>query len=213
MYIPERPKIYHILRFDSLPLIVSGEKLLSDKKTREQNSINPNTIGIPAIKNRRLYELTLTPYMDLHVGECVPFYFCFRSVMLYYLSRNNGDSPFRGTQEDIIHLECDMFEVIKWAEEHGLRWAFTNGNAGSYFFESFNRIEDLTRLNWDAIYAHYWMEVKDSKQSEFLIENECSWELVRHIGTYSKAKQQEVKNIIAQSSHKPQITVEPTWYY
>ncbi len=43
------------------------------------------TIGMSSIKRRRSIERTLNSHPDLHVGDCVPFYFRPRSVMLFLL--------------------------------------------------------------------------------------------------------------------------------
>ncbi|MFN8587276.1 MAG: DarT ssDNA thymidine ADP-ribosyltransferase family protein [Candidatus Eisenbacteria bacterium] len=42
-----------------------------------------------AASKRRLEGLHLASYPDLFVGDCVPFYFCPRSVMLYLIYRGN----------------------------------------------------------------------------------------------------------------------------
>ena len=88
------------------------------------------------IKQRRLTELTLSSHPGLHVGDCVPFYFCPRSVMLYLIYQgNHPELTYRGGQGPIIHLEADLHATVAWAVGAGRRWAFTLSNAGSYFFQ------------------------------------------------------------------------------
>ncbi|MBE0347362.1 DarT ssDNA thymidine ADP-ribosyltransferase family protein [Pseudoalteromonas peptidolytica] len=49
-------------------------------------------IGVQnTIKQRCLTELTLSSYPDLFVGQCVPFYFCPRSIMLYVIDLADGE--------------------------------------------------------------------------------------------------------------------------
>ncbi|MFK9902922.1 DarT ssDNA thymidine ADP-ribosyltransferase family protein, partial [Klebsiella pneumoniae] len=94
-------------------------------------------IGMNSIKQRRLTELTLDCYPDLYIGQCVPFYFCPRSVMLYLIHR--GDHPdlgYHGGQDPVLHLEADLFTVMDWAERNRQRWAFTLSNAGALYVES-----------------------------------------------------------------------------
>ncbi len=43
------------------------------------------TIGMNNIKERRLTQLQLASQPGLYVGQCVPFYLCPRSVMLYLI--------------------------------------------------------------------------------------------------------------------------------
>ena len=64
------------------------------------------------IKERRLKELTLSSHPGLHVGDCVPFYFCPRSIMLYLIYRaNHPELAYRGGQKPIVHLEADLQQV------------------------------------------------------------------------------------------------------
>ena len=68
------------------------------------------------IKRRRLTK-ALNSYPDLHVGDCVPFYFCPRSVMLYVIHMtNHPELTFRGGQDEIVHLEADLRETIAAAD-------------------------------------------------------------------------------------------------
>src|SRR3972149_1524410 len=104
MNVPADPKIYHIIHVDRLHPIISDGFLWSDSEALKRQL--PGTkIGMNKIKERRLKELTLNSYPDLHVGECVPFYFCPRSVMLFLIFQgNHPELQYRGGQEPIIHL-------------------------------------------------------------------------------------------------------------
>ena len=93
------------------------------------------------IKRRRLEELAVHCHGGMKVGECVPFYFCPRSVMLYILHQgNNPGLTYRGGQEPIVHLEADLRETIRWAEGVPRRWAISQGNAGTSYMEFFHDI-------------------------------------------------------------------------
>ena len=64
------------------------------------------------IKQRRR-SLTLNSYPRLRVGECVPFYFCPRSIMLYAIFRANlPELSYRGGQVPIVHLEADLRQTV-----------------------------------------------------------------------------------------------------
>lgn len=77
--IPANPKIYHIVHMDRLESIISNGYLLCDAKVKN-NQFPGTTIGMETIKARRLGK-TFNSHPSLHVGDCVPFYFCPRSVM------------------------------------------------------------------------------------------------------------------------------------
>ena len=121
------------------------------------------------IKERRKQSL-LSSHPDLHVGACVPFYFCPRSVMLYVIGQaNHLQLTYRGGQDPIVHLEADLRQTVAWAEEQGLRWAFTLSNAGSYYFEDRCDLQQLDQIDWNAVNASNWRHCKEGKQAEFLI--------------------------------------------
>lgn len=90
MPVPDRPKIYHIIHIDRLASIVADGFLWSDA-TMAQRQGAGTTIGMHRIKARRLNELNLSCHPDLRVGQCAPFYFCPRSVMLYLIYCRNEE--------------------------------------------------------------------------------------------------------------------------
>ncbi len=93
--VPSHPKIYHIAHVDRLPSIVADGFLWCDAEVIRREPAG-TTIGMSSIKQRRL-TLPLSSYPDLHVGDCVPFYFCPRSVMLYLIHRgNHPELDYRG---------------------------------------------------------------------------------------------------------------------
>ncbi len=210
---PTNPKIYHILHVDKLPSVISSNGLLSDAEVVRQG-LGGTVIGMNSIKERRLNELTLGTYPDLYVGECVPFYFCPRSVMLYMMHMGNSpDLDYHKGQDDIIHLEYDLMDVVNWANANGMRWVFTDSNAGSRYFDDTNDITNINKLDWDAINARNWMNCRSEKQAEFLCETFVEWSLVQRIGVHTMETFQKVQNILTSSAHLPLLEIKDDWYY
>lgn len=212
MTVPSKIKIYHICHVDRLPSIIGGGGLLSDALVQSK-SLAGTVIGMSHIKERRLTELALASHPRLFVGQCVPFYFCPRSVMLYLIYRQSGNLDFEGGQAPIVHLEADLKRTVEWAEANGRRWAFTLSNAGSKYFEDRADLGQLGEVNWDAVHATSWQECKEQKQSEFLIEDACPWHLVERIGVLNNATFGQVMHTLAPSGHRPVVEVRPEWYY
>jgi len=211
--VPAQPKIYHIVHVDRLASILRSNGLLCDAQIIAQNAAG-TTIGMNTIKQRRLNELTLSSHPDLYVGQCVPFYFCPRSVMLYVIYR--ADSPelaYRGGQGPIIHLQADLNATVQWAQQQGQRWAFTLSNAGSYYFEDRSDLAQLNELDWSAIGATQWQNCKEGKQAEFLMEHSFPWHLVEQIVVQSPHVYQQVLNTLQMATHKPPVTINSNWYY
>jgi len=212
MPMPAQPKIYHICHVDRLPSVVASKGLLSDAAIQQQ-ALPGTVIGMSNIKQRRMNELKLTSHPDLHVGECVPFYFCPRSVMLYLIYRQNPELTYRGGQGPIIHLEADLHATVAWANAQPRRWAFTLSNAGSYYFEDRAELSKLGEINWNAVQANNWQQCKEAKQAEFLLENSFPWHLVERIGVSSRAVYGNVVNALPANGHRPTVDIRPDWYY
>lgn len=219
MTTPAEPKIYHIVHVDRLASIVVDGCLWCDATVLRRSS-SGTSIGMTRIKQRRLEQLTLASHPDLHVGDCVPFYFCPRSIMLYLIHKaNNPDLTYRDGQGPIVHLEADLHRAIAWADQCRLHWAFTLSNAGSYHFEDRCDMTRLDEIDWDAVHNDGWgypgvpSSVREAKQAEFLVEQRFPWELVSRIGVHSESMRVKVADILQTAVHQPHLEAKPGWYY
>lgn len=213
--IPPNPKIYHITHVDNLKQIVQSTVLWSDMQRVAQN-LDCEIVGMSEIKRRRLEELTVLCHPGTMVGEYVPFYFCPRSIMLYILHMGNHvDINYRGGQGPIIHLMADLHAVVAWAEESGVRWAFSDRNAGIRYAQFFSNLDTLSNVNWDAVQATDFRDsgIKEGKQAEFLVHESFPWEHVEQVGVVNSSTKAIVENVLADANHRPVVTVEPRWYY
>lgn len=212
MPVPANPKIYHIVHVDNLASIIAAGGLLSDALMAARPG--GTVIGMGRIKARRLNELHLSCHPTLRVGQCVPFYFCSRSVMLYLIHRKNDELSYKGGQEPIVHLEVDMRATIEWAEANAKRWAFTLSNAGAYYFEDRSSLADLDDINWASVKATQWSgPAKEGKQAEFLVEDTFPWHLVERIGVHSQAIVPRVAAAMQGAAHRPVLEIKRDWYY
>lgn len=213
MTVPAQPKLYHIAHVDRLPSIMADQCLWCDREVLRHAPAG-TTIGMSSIKQRRLEELRLSSHPALHVGDCVPFYFCPRSVMLYLIYQaNHPELAYRGGPGPIVHLEADLHSVVTWANDQGRRWAFTLSNAGSYFFEDRSDLARLNEVDWNAVQATDWRQCKDGKQAEFLLELSLPWHLVERIGVHTRTTYQMVANALPANGHRPAVEIRPDWYY
>jgi len=218
MPVPAQPKIYHIIHADRLASVVADGCLWCDAIMGPRAAAG-TTIGMSAIKQRRLQSL-LNSRPGLKVGDCVPFYFCPRSIMLFLIHRgNHPDMPYHGGQGPILHLESDLHATVAWAEQHDRRWAFTLSNAGANYFEDRCEIAQLGEINWGAVHASKWAGtgvsslVKEGKQAEFLVEQKFPWELVERIGVSSPQWAQSLADQLRSCAHQPRIEIMRDWYY
>lgn len=218
---PAKPRIYHITHVNNLPAIIAAGALLSDAAIIARGG-PAATIGMGTIKQRRL-SLPVSCHPGLNVGDCVPFYFCPRSIMLYVIHcANNPELAYRGGQAPIVHLEADLGAVVAWANQQQRRWAFSLSNAGAGYAQFRNSLNDLHHVDWDAVassnfsagsYTPSGNQVKEGKQAEFLLHDDFPWGLVQRIGVASQAIAVQARTAIANAAHKPQVSVQPSWYF
>jgi hypothetical protein len=208
---PANPKIYHIVHVDRLASIATDGCLWSDVEL-DSRLVPGTVIGMNHIKQARRIRF-LPSFPDLRVGECVPFYFGPRSVMLFMMHAKNAELQYKGGQEPIVHLIADLAETAAWANATNKRWAFTLSNAASKYFEDRTDLTQIGDINWDAVNAKYWSSCREAKQAEFLIEEQFPWHLVEEIAVINQLTGEKAVQAIAGAAHRPGIQIRPTWYY
>ena len=212
MEVPARPQIFHIVHIDRLPSILEEGYLLSDGEAASRQ-VAGTAIGMPHIKERRRNKGLFTK-PELKVGDCVPFYFCPRSVMLYKIHRRDPQNlPYAGGQDPIIHLQAYLREAIEWAEKYSLHWAFTAINAVSTAAEDWRSLDELHRINWDVVRAHQWQGQRDKKQAEFLVEKRFPVSLFRSVGVRTTQTLAQAEEILKNASAQIPVSHKPNWYY
>jgi ssDNA thymidine ADP-ribosyltransferase, DarT len=211
--VPENLKIYHIVHVDKLGSIINEGCLWSDAMVQSKG-LGGTIIGMSRIKERRMKK-NLQNHPSLTVGQCVPFYFCPRSVMLFTIStQSHKDIRYQGGQQPIIHLEADLHRTIHWAEQNNQRWVFTTSNAGAaYSIKDYCSQNDLNKVDWEAVNAPYWRQCREQKQAEFLLEKQFPWPLVEKIGVYSQTQFDQVSATLEAIVHQPAVRIERSWYY
>lgn len=212
---PAEPKIYHITHADNLTAIVREGVLQSDAVMLARGGPSV-TIGMSEIKRRRIEEIPVPCHPGTNVGDYVPFYFCPRSVMLFLIHcANHPDLTYRGGQGPVVHLEADMHEVVSWAERESRKWAFSLSNAGAYYVQVRDCLDELEEINWAAVAATDFRspDVKEGKQAEFLVHGSFPWELVRKIGVYSTEIKMRAEASLEHARHRPPVEIFRHWYY
>ena len=205
-------KIYHIVHVDRLGSIMGDGCLWSDSMLQQAERPG-TTIGMSDIKQQRLLN-PVKCHNGLMVGQCVPFYFCPRSVMLFVIHKANHPAlDYRGGQEPIVHLEADLQEAVTWSENSGRRWAFTLSNAGSRYFEDRCDMTQLHEIDWNAVRARSWSGCQEEKQAEFLVEKSFPWNLIRKVGAHNFHVRNKVLEAMQSVSHRPVVDVQRSWYY
>jgi len=212
--------IYHITHVDNLPAILRERALLCDQEA-QRRGLCSQSIAYDTIKQRR----TLRPVKKLLGGaiaaagtlaDYVPFYFTNRSPML--LAIHKGQVPgYQGGQSDIVYLVSSAETVAKSDRV----WAFTDGHAVEGVTEFFDHLEELPKVDWNAVrtwkWGGKWMladpDIKRRKQAEFLVNARFPLELIESVGVMNPAMAEKVAGILHEAGQNLRVTVQLDWYH
>jgi ssDNA thymidine ADP-ribosyltransferase DarT-like protein len=196
---------------DNLPTVVGLGSLLSTAALHASKLDHAN-IAYSSIQGQRAAKaVPCGPGGSLH--DYVPFYFTRKSPMLYTINR--GNVPCAGGQENLIHL----LSTAQTVAQLGLGFAFTDGHGIMAYTSFYDDLAHLGQVDWNVIGATYWHDTvedgdrKRRKQAEFLVRDQFPWTAISHVVVRSNARATQVSAIIANCGHKPQIVVDPGWYY
>lgn len=206
---PEEVLIYHITDASNLSSIIAAGGIFSDAKMQADppQGPPPTIIGYTDIKQRRMH-LKVTCCNNKTVGQFVPFYFCPRSPMLYTINMGNtGRAP--GCQNTIVHLVSRLDRAIEYCKQ----WAITDRNAAESGASFFCNLSGLDKINWNAIEARIWKDVRSEKMAEFLAADFFPWSAIHHIGVENDDIRNQVEKMVETARVKPWIDIQPSWYY
>ena len=199
-------KVSHITHIDNLVSILDQGCLWSDAKRIELGFANQN-IGYNHIKQRRLIR-PVSVAAGGTIGQYVPFNFCHRSVMLFVVHKGHDD--FQGGQERVLHLISNV-DTIRLTNEHCF---FTDIHADLDYAEQIDDFDRINELDINRIINEkYWQDFKEEKQAEFLAYESVQWQTIRQIGVKTQAIAGEVRTLLQGREHKPEVVVQPAWYY
>jgi hypothetical protein len=199
-------EISHITHFDNLASILDQACLWSDAKRIQLGLINQN-IGYSHIKQRRLVR-PVNVAAGGTIGQYVPFNFCPRSVMLFVIHKGHLD--FQGGQDRVLHLISDT-DTIRLSNQHCF---FTDIHADLDYAEQIDDFDRIGELDIQRIINEkYWQDFKEEKQAEFLAFESVQWATIQQIGVKTQAIADEVNVLLQSAQHKPEVVVQPEWYY
>lgn len=215
----EKKYIHHITHFSNLPGILSEGGIWCDNASFSQGHCQ-QSIGHSNIKERRQRRRVEELFGgDVSKGgvvaDYVPFYFCYRSPMLYAI-KGGFVEGYTGGQGQIAYLVSSVSKIAK----SDLDWCFTDGHAAEDLTDFFDDLKDLSRIDWDIIKDWSWKSTtsdpdrKRKKQAEFLVHHFFPWEKVIGIGVYDQEGKEEVTKLLEASGqdHRPEIKILKKWY-
>ena len=206
--------IYRLVHVDNLSTLLA-RRVLHAPNTTPQDGLPYRTIHNTKVQaSRRVKPVSCGPRGSVH--DYIPFYFGPLSVMLLVLKSGGVDGYDEG-QQPLVYLTATVQDVI----QAGCPFVFTDGHGLATFTRWFDDPADLSEVDWNVVKRLYWHDTPDDndrkrrKQAEFLIWKQCDWELISGIGVLNEAAKSHVEGIMDRfpGCHRPDVAVQPTWYY
>ena len=157
------------------------------------------------------HDISNTDVQDLRakrfVGErqlhdYVPLYFNPRNAMLYQISHEF-------TPKNIVFIRMSRKLML----QKGV-W-FTDGNAANTKTLSYNRLEDLDKLDWECIRSENWTEYEDGKRkcmAEILVPDKISANYIKRMSLLF-VQDQEAQSRIEAVLPYARVTVNKDMYF
>ena len=104
---------------------------------------------------------------------------------------------------------------MQWADEHQIKWVFSDCNAGTYYARFYKEYTALENLDWEALSSTDFRDsrIKNAKQAEFLLLDAFPWALVEEVGVIDNEIAGSVAETLKGTSRRPPIAVKRDWYF
>lgn len=148
------------------------------------------------------------------LSDFTPFYFWYRSPMLYVIHKANDPEVIITPQHDVIYLVSD-FESL---QAHDCKFIFTDRHAKLEYANFYNKPEDVSKLNMDLIKTEEWgrqhgSERKEMKQAECLVQNFVPFEAIIGIAVLNQDAEKLVNQYMLETDIKIPVKIKPNFYF
>ncbi len=203
-------QIFRITHINNLPFILRNGLYCPNAEIHDPNFTK---IGFPTLIDYRKDRIVpICPGGTL--ANYVPFYFWYRSPMLYVIYKDNDSEVISTPQQDIIYLVSD-FNALK---ANNCRFVFTDRHAKLEYANFYENPEDVKQLNWDLIKTEPWgrqfgAEIKEMKQAECLVHQYVPISAIIGIAVQNDAMQTLVNQRLLEVNLKIPVKIKPEFYF
>ncbi len=208
----EKVNIYRIVHRENVAYILEKGMFHINHPFFDPNNIFIGDTNLT--EQRHEFPVPLAGYGNL--GDYVPFYFGYRSPMLFNISTGYR-SVTKRPQSDIIYIVCKL----KCIDEKGLTYIFTDGHAKNYFTTFYTEASDLTNLDWENIDAMQWNNTPVDpdrmrrKQAECLVKSQVPPQCIAALVVYDEVTKEEMEALVKSLNLEISVHVNPhgKFYY
>ena len=203
-------QLFRITHLTNLPFI-----LINGLHCPESSEQDPHftAIGYPSLIDYRKDRIVpIAPGGTL--SAYIPFYFWYRSPMLYVIHKGNDPEVIQTPQEEIIYLVTDIEKLSNL----GCQIVFTDRHAKLDYSKFYNNPADLEKLNWDFIKTDQWgrqfgAERMEMKQAECLVYQFMPKEAILGIAVLNEVAEQQVIQYLTEADLKIPVKIKPNFYF
>lgn len=205
--------IYHFTHARNLPGILRAGCIYCKSRLPEgSQEVDASHYDIQVQRGNK--RVNCGPGGVLH--DYVPFYFAYRSPMMYALACGNVE----GYGSDTIPLIYVVTSVQR-IRESGLGFVFSDGHPTKAFSRIYENTPHLDKVDWEIMDAWYWNDTKEDpdrkrrRQAEFLIHGSFPWDSVEFLAVKNVTLKERLEDYLRREwPHriKP-VRVEAGWYF
>jgi hypothetical protein len=203
-------QIFRITHRNNLPFILQNGLLCPNANVKDPHF---EPIGFPTlIDYRKDRQVPVAPGGTL--ADYVPFYFWYKSPMLYVIHQGNDPEVIKTAQEDIVYVVSSFESLIS----HHCQFVFTDRHAKLEYANFFTHREDVSKLDWGLIQTDEWgrqfgAERKEMKQAECLVHQKVPVEAIIGIAVHNQGIQEIVNQQVLAAKLNIPIKILPKFYF
>jgi hypothetical protein len=199
---PTPTPVFRLVHLDNLAVVLRRQGLHAPNFTPNDGEVYRAIHRQDVQGKRKEVAIPCGPGGTAH--DYVPFYFGYRSPMLFQL-KTGQVAGYNDGQDPLIYLTTKA-QIVS---DRGGRFVFSDGHGLAKFTDWFDDLAKLENVDWEMVYR------QRRKQAEFLVYRFCPWDWIEEIGVLNEAAVGRVKGVFGKFSatlSRP-VLVRPDWYY
>jgi hypothetical protein len=183
---------------------------------RNSENANPNYVSIgdrSLIDNRNSKKVNFDTE-SIILGDFIPFYFGFRTPMLYVIQKGGNLVPRKIAPDSIIYCVTSLQKML----DSSVDFYFTDGHATNNFTKFYKNeiLFEIDKLiDFQAINNKYWidendLDLKRRKEAEFLVKNDLPKDAIIGFVCFNESAKNRLLEIGVDSSL---IVIKPNYYF
>lgn len=205
--------LFRIMHIDNIEYVLRLGKFT----TYNSEEADPDYVGIgesELINLRAEHEIITSHTSNKYCPSCefLPFYFWYKSVMLYRIQ--TGHKVNKVEPENIIYAVYKLENIIDEIE-----YLFTNGHGYARMTQWYDNIDYLNEVDWDIVKKSQWNNTEEDtdrqrrKQAEFWIKKDLSLDNIFGLAVYNEVSKDKLDALCKKYNKTIEVKIKSEYYY